>query len=238
MIKIALCDDEKKIVSNLKKLIEERYGDVFSITTAQHPEELMCEWKESPHKTADILISDIQFETEDGQQSGILLAKKIQERYPKAQIIFMTGYLHYATEIFEASPVYFLLKPIEKEHLYKALDKSIAKVQSEWKKSIHIEQRGTVEKIPANEILYIENKGRNLIFHMKGADKCYHMKIGDIEAKLPPHFLRPHQSYLINMDYIKEFNRTELILQNDVKVPISRTKYPMAKEKILFHFNH
>lgn len=236
MVKIALCDDEKKICSHLKKLIEERYGHIFSIFAAQSPEEFLDEWKEDPNKTADILITDIQFETENGQQNGILEAKKIQERFSRPQIIFMTGYLEYATEIFDASPVYFLLKPIEKEDLYKALDKSMIKLQSEWKKSIFVELKGSVEKILVNEILYIENKGRNLLVHMKEADKAFHMKLGDFEAKLPPHFLRPHQSYLVNMDYIKEFNRTEIILQNDVKIPISRTKYPLIKEKIMFHF--
>lgn len=236
MVKIALCDDEKKICSHLKQLIEERYGHIFSISTSQSPEEFFREWKEEPNKTADILITDIQFETKNGQQSGILAAKKIQERFPGIQIIFMTGYLEYATEIFDASPVYFLLKPIEEEHLYKALDKSIIKMQNECKKFISVEMKGNVKKIPVDEIMYIENKGRNLLVHMEGADKCLHMKIGDFEAKLPPHFLRPHQSYLVNMDYIKEFNRTEIILQNDVKIPVSRTKYPLTKEKIMFHF--
>lgn len=237
MVKIALCDDEKNIVSHLERMIEERYGESFSIITACNPENFIEQWKELHCKMVDILITDIQFETENGQQSGILAAKKLQERFPKTQVIFMTGYLEYATEIFEASPAYFLLKPIEKEHLYKAIDRTIAKLRSERKKSIQIERKGTVENVPVNEILYIENKGRNLLVHMNEMDKIFHMKIGEIESKLPSYFLRSHQSYLVNMDYIREFNRRELILQNDTKIPISRTKYPMAKEKILFHFN-
>ncbi|MBD5543665.1 MAG: response regulator transcription factor [Lachnospiraceae bacterium] len=237
MIKVALCDDERNIVFQLKKLIEERYGRSFSIMTAYSPEEMIGECQEMHHKMADILITDIQFETENGQQSGIVAAKKIQDRYPKTQIIFMTGHLEYATEIFEAAPSYFLLKPIEKEHLYKALDKSIAKLQHEGTKSIRMELKGTVEKIPVNEILYVENKGRNLLVHMKEKDKRFHMKMGELEAKLPPCFLRSHQSYLVNMDYIREFNRKELILQNNVKIPISRTKYPVTKEKIMLHFD-
>lgn len=237
MIKIALCDDEKNIVSYLEKLIEERYGESFSVITADNTENFIVRWKESHGNMVDILITDIQFETADGQQSGIMAAKKLQEEFPKTQVIFMTGHLEYATEIFEASPAYFLLKPIEKEHLYKAIDKSIVKLQSERKKSVQIELKGTIEKIPVNEILYIENKGRNLLVHMKETDKSFHMKIGKMEARLPSYFLRSHQSYLVNMDYIREFNRKELILQNNVKIPISRTKYPVAKEKILFHFN-
>lgn len=237
MVKIALCDDEKNIVSYLEKLIEERYGESFSIITACSPEDFMHQWKELHCKMVDILITDIQFEIEKGQQSGILAAKRLQERFPKTQVIFMTGYLEYATEIFEASPAYFLLKPIQKEHLYKAIDRTMAKLQSERKKSIQVELKGTMENIAVNDILYIENKGRNLLVHMNETDKRFHMKIGDIEAKLPSCFLRSHQSYLVNMDYIREFNRRELILQNDVKVPISRAKYPMAKEKIRFHFN-
>lgn len=239
MIKIALCDDEKQILSTLQKMLEAQYEGRLSVITGNNPWDMLNEWEQSPDRAADILITDIQFQKEADKKNGIDFAKKMQEKFPRIQIIFISGYLEYVTEIFDVYPVCFLLKPVEKERLYKAVDRCIKSIEETEEKSIYLEEKGKVEKLYINEIVYVESKGRKLIIHMKGQDKIIHMKIGTLEEKLPFQFLRSHQSYLVNMDYISGFAREELTLADGIKLPISRMRYSMAKEKMMMYLlNH
>jgi two-component system LytT family response regulator len=50
----------------------------------------------------------------------------------------------------------------------------------------------------------------------------------EFEDMLAPHqFFRPHNSYLINLNRVKEFIRGDggfLVMENKMKIPVSKTK--------------
>ena len=64
------------------------------------------------------------------------------------------------------------------------------------------------------------------------------MKMDHLEAMLPDYFLRTHQSYLINMEFARKFSAEGVLLsEEELKIPISRSRYREAKKKFEEYYN-
>lgn len=80
-------------------------------------------------------------------------------------------------------------------------------------------------KIPVDDIFYIESSNRKIIISMRDEKiECYG-KIGEMESELREGFFRVHKGYLINMNYVESYSRTEVWLKNGSSLPISKYKY-------------
>lgn len=228
-MRIAICDDNVEVLDFLEKEIIGYFGDRFVVTGYQDSEELLEAWK-SPKKRADIVIMDIVFEYTNGVQT----ARRIQEKYGECiKFIFMTGYPEKAPEIFRANPVFLLAKPISKEFLYEAITKAEALIREENQNALYVSFRGCTRRIKASDIYYIESiRKKAILYHADGAEETM-QKLNDIEKQLPQYFLRIHQSFLVNMNFIKAISAYQLELADGVTLPISRSKSKFAKEKFL-----
>ena len=58
-------------------------------------------------------------------------------------------------------------------------------------------------------------------------------KLSDFKQKLSASFALSHKSFIVNMDKIKSLNSTEIILENNVTIPVSRSKFRKCKELYL-----
>lgn len=82
---------------------------------------------------ADVALLDIDMPG----MSGLEMAKKLREKWPEMQIIFLTGFPQYALEAYEVHPSGYLLKPVKKDKL--AAELTYAAVRPQRKESAHIE---------------------------------------------------------------------------------------------------
>ncbi len=64
--------------------------------------------------------------------------------------------------------------------------------------------------------------------------ECY-AKIGDLEEALQGQFFRIHKGFLINLSYVEEYSRTQVILANGAKLPVSKYKYEAFVKAHLRH---
>lgn len=229
MYQIGICEDEEKIAEWLERVIAERYeADIRRCT----PQELLKKAQEGPSGYPDILILDIKL----GEQNGIELAKRIQEVNSQVQIIFITGYTEYVSDVFETRPVYLLLKPLQEEKLYAALEKAIAELISIGQQVLELAMRERILRLPYQEIQYVESDGRYLYIHQNYRTDRVTMKLSELMKLLPESFLCCHQSYVVNMDKILKFSGKEIELQNGVVMPVSRSRYQKVKDTILHYF--
>lgn len=82
-----------------------------------------------------------------------------------------------------------------------------------------------------NEIRFIESNKRIVYIHTEsGREQCY-TSLNALETRLPENFLRCHKSFLVNMEKIKSFSRTGIILYSGEEISISRTKISESKRK-------
>ena len=123
MIKIAICDDEQLVRDYIENILRRKYGDGIVISHYEKAESLLEAWEQADNRE-DIVLMDIRLT----QMDGISAAQNLQEKHHNVKIIFITGYIDYATEIFRAEPIYFLIKPVREEKLIEAVEKAKAAV--------------------------------------------------------------------------------------------------------------
>ncbi len=84
-------------------------------------------------KRVDIVLTDIRMPKMD----GILLARKIVEKWKYVKVIFMTGYdeFEYARQAMRYNVMEYLLKPASNEELYVAVGRALQKLKEELKQA-------------------------------------------------------------------------------------------------------
>lgn len=224
MIKIAICDDENRIVNQIEGIINKvcREEGIIANIDVFYSGELLE--KEILMGTRyDLLYLDIQMKGED----GIDAARNIRKMDEDVMIIYVSGYDKYLMELFRLDVFSFIKKPIETDHFIKTFLDANSKICS---KNIYFNYRYKTNeyKIPTKDIIYFDSSGRQITIHMKsGREEVYNGKLNDVEndlagGKIP--FLRTHQSYLVNYHLISSRSKTVVRLINEVEIPISEDR--------------
>ena len=78
-----------------------------------------------------------------------------------------------------------------------------------------------------HDILYCRSDNSYTTFHIKDCGQVtVSASIKKVEEKLKVHhFIRPHQSYLVNADYIRSISRKQeikILINGDITIPVSK----------------
>lgn len=163
------------------------------------------------------------------------LAKILYLEHPFTKIIFIGESTLYIEKIFEVSPLYFLLKPLDIKKLWLALNKAIKAINNTNSDQMILSIRGAIYSIRKNLIEYIESNKRILTIYKPNKTFRLYGKMDDIEPKLGNNFIRCHQSFIVNMEKIKSIEKLEISLHSGKKIPISKSRYSNVKY-ILFNY--
>lgn len=231
MIRIGICDDDGRILESLKRTVEQQYEDHAIVTGWKSPQDMLEQFEDTSYCSLDIVLIDIVLQ----EQNGIELAQEIQKRSRRTKIIFITGYIEFAPDIFRVEPIYLLKKPISIEKLKEAIDRAIEKLQEEEQQEVVLQNKGTVLRININYVSYVENQRRKQLIYKNDNTISVYMKMDELEAKLGKTFVRCHHSYLVNMEYIKNFTSQTIELIDGTIIPVSRPKSKQAKKQFLLY---
>ena len=78
-----------------------------------------------------------------------------------------------------------------------------------------------VVKLAVSDIRYIEGMSEYLKIYLEGQKPVITLlSMKKMEEYLPPHFMRIHRSYIINLKKIQEVNKNRVILDADTYLPI------------------
>ena len=208
MRKIAICDDSKLDRQLLKVVIQ---------TYFENNEE---EFKIFEYELGDNLLDDIEVELLflDIIMNGMKIARKLRDIQFKAPIIFLTAHADYAVESYEVQAAGYLLKPYDTNKLTLLLDEVL---QRSVQKRIAVKVKKQHRYLEINDIMYAESDKHVLNIHLKDSRVIQTTeKLSELEKTInSKRFIRCHQSYLVNMDYIKDA-KTDFILSNDIRIPI------------------
>ncbi len=209
--------------------------------------------REIQTKKPDLVFLDIQMPDLDGFDVIHALDPAFMPR-----IIFVTAYNEYALKAFEVHAIDYLLKPFDKERLYKAVDyvkKSLMddqnvirkrmqgfmnSIQSEQKytDSVVIKCDGHIFFIKTEKIDWIESSGNYAIIHAENQEHMCRDTLKSLEKRLEQtQFVRVHRSKIVNIAHIKEIKPwfhgdSIIVLQNNKEIPLSRN----YKENLLHLF--
>lgn len=237
MLRFAVCDDESFFAEELMKLISDymtERGLVFEIDIYSSGEALVKLGIEIVKYTAVFL--DIKM----GKVDGIKTAEKIREVSREIFIVFVTAYVDYSLEGYRFDAVRYLLKSSKNfaGMVSECVDALISKLNYSVAKRIFSFMEGEKE-VSLERLLYIESNLHKLEFHiMEENMKLYTMyeTLNRLEDKMKANdFIRIHQSYLVNIKYIKNVIRYKVILTNGIELIIPKARYTYVKERFILY---
>jgi DNA-binding LytR/AlgR family response regulator len=232
ILNIGVCDDnllDREIVSDLLEEYFNEKGIVYNIYNYLSGEDLIYDIQDG--KSIDMIFLDIYI----GDDLGINIARKLREEINfTGQLVFLTSTVDFAIEGYEVDAVGYLLKPIAIEKLYMIMDK----VTQKYNVGIYrIKQRKNIITIKFEDIIYVESSNSRCILHSNKGNYILYKRLNNIEEELKDkRFLRCHQSYLVNMDYIKNANK-QFELVNSEFVCIRQRSLKAIRQEYITYLN-
>jgi len=232
--KIIIIEDDAAAVNNAQNIIHEFFPDILLAGVADNPESAVQLIQEI---MPNIVIFDINL------KNGTAFQVIEQLSTINFQIIWTTAYEHYAVQAFRISAVDFLLKPYKTSDLVKAIQRAMEKInRAEYvkkletlvhnflqpeEKKISLHTNEALHILNLNDIVYCQADDNYTIFFLEQTSPIMVSKPLKTYANLLRHdnFCRVHQSYLVNLKKIKQFNKGKnayLTMQNQEKIPVSK----------------
>ena len=242
-------DDEELARERLKSLLAENPEYISVAGEAANGKEAI---KILNSTTIDLLLLDIEMPVVNGFD---LLDMIPPDERPV--VIFITAYDEYAIQAFEERAVDYLLKPIRRKRLQKALERARETLhnrgQTEKQQNIQqlVEDRRTnsLERLPVHhkqeillvpleEVSYIEADGNLLYAHLETGAYRTEFKLDELEERLArAGFLRIHRSTLVNQHHIVKvipwFKSTMRVeLEDGTQLDVARRRAGEVKERL------
>ena len=224
MIIVAICEDERYILEELRKKVEKyinRKSLDASIKTFTSGEELL-----KAKKKFDIILLDLMLPGIDGLE----VARQISCR---SRIIFVTSCREYAVEAFDANAVHYLVKPVTEERLFSALDRAVNQTEQMDNQALTLIKSGKTQVIFIRDILYCEVFNHQVRIHTVHGTYDYFGTLDMLETKLDERFFRCHRSFVVNMSCVAGQEKGVAILTNGEKIFISRRKQTDFIQRLL-----
>lgn len=236
MLEAVIVDDEIKALQSLSWELTNFSDEINVSASFTNPFEALEYLKTN---TPDCLFLDIEMPTMDGFQ---FIQKLTNKNFP---VVITTAYNQYALKALKNEAIDYLLKPIDTDDLQETIAK-IKKFNSKnftaekleqlllnfnatsINKKITLNTDGKLIFLESDEILYAESDGNySTIFLTDGQKIVLTKKLKEVNTILPKDsFFRIHNSYIINLNKIKAFLKTDgyVILKSNHKIPVSRQK--------------
>lgn len=212
MIRIAITDDSGEERGKIMNMLKARFTDC-NITEFSSGEDFL---KNFCSEMYDIVFLDIFMDGINGMET----AKELRLQDNKVKIIFITTSTDFALESYDVFAYGYLVKPILEEKFISLINKLKAEISVNKEKYYIIKNSQSIRKISYNDIEYIESLNTKLYINLTDGERIIiYDKLSNAEAELDGRFLRCHQSYLVNMDYIADMPE-DFVMHSGKTVPV------------------
>ena len=145
-------------------------------------------------------------------------------------VILTTAYQHFAVKAFDLEILDYLVKPIEFERFEKAVSRAaeFLKTRATLEKTakeehLIIKSDYKLYKISFDVIQYIEGLGEYVKIYTPDKTYITLAAIKDLEQHLPnKRFVRIHKSYIIAINQLVSYNKQEVKITGNIKLPVGR----------------
>ena len=229
MIRIAICDDEKKILEEVSGYIKnyaEKKSKEIEVFRFDSAALLISALEDGKH--FDIFVLDVYI----GDERGTVLARDIRKLGIESPIIFATTSVEHAPESYETGTLRYLIKPINPAKFYEAMDAALASVEKISQRLIKMKTENGLESINVSHIICSEVHDHYQYVTMYNDTQIkIRMTVTELFTMLSGYggFIRIGSAYIINLRHVKNVSRTEVCLYNDVSIQIPRGKHAEIK---------
>ena len=135
--------------------------------------------------------------------SGMEAARELRKRKDRAILIFITALEEYVFQAFDVGAFHYLVKPFTEEKFAAVLGAAA-------------EQYREREAVVFN---------RKVVLHRLGGDIEYYGRISELERLAGADFFRTHRAYLVNFNYVLQYNAGTVWLEGGGRALIAKKKF-------------
>jgi two-component system response regulator AlgR len=222
-VRILIVDDEKPARDRLHQLVDD-FGDHEVVGEAANGEQAIAI---AAQTAPDIVLLDIRMPGVDGIETAHHL--NAMERPPA--VVFTTAYDEYAIDAFDARAIGYVLKPVRRERLERALEHAqrlSGRTLNELAEESKIESRRNhvcarlhdeLRLIPIDDISYFNADQKYVCVHHENGEDLIDDSLKSLEQEFTERFVRIHRSALVAVDKVDRLEksadgRTHVVLRN------------------------
>jgi len=236
--RVLIVDDEPLARQRLKRLLEEHTN--FSCVAEAGDGQAAVDWLRQFR--ADLVLLDIQMPGLDGMAA----AGQITALPQAPVVVFCTAYDDHALAAFDVNAADYLLKPIRKEDLSRALNRATSRLERAQAEASHTPAARThisartshgIVLTPVDDVIYFNADQKYVSMVHEQGETLIDDSLKQLEEEFPERFLRIHRSTLVAVPRIQSLESTEegVVLHlkgTDTALPVSRRHVPGVKRFI------
>lgn len=226
ILRVLLIDDEADACDTLRLLLAKHRDVEIAGQANTLPDAAEAIGKLSPN----LVFLDVQM----GTQNGFDLLEDFLN--PDFQLIFCTGYNQYALQAIKKNALDYLLKPVDPDELDRAIEKARKNLPQPVSR-LMLSCSGEWWAVEPREIEYIESDGSYTTLKLLDGRHCVLVKsLRQFEEMLPPtDFMRIHQSFLVNLNGVRKYLKSEtgLEMRSGARLPVARRRKAALEEALL-----
>ena len=237
VLKIAICDDEKKFCDSAERMLNlymEDKGLQFQVDVFNVPSELLDMTEKGT--IYDIYLLDIYMPG----VTGMSIATELRSRGFKSPIIFLTSSTDHALEAFGVDATHYLLKPYTKDSFYVGMDKAMQSITSHKNDSVILKVDNDYRSIPVSNLicceaedkyqrLYLEN-GERLLIRISGTE--LYKLLSEFDS-----FYHCGRAHIINLNHISRVTQGGAEFKNGMQLNLPHTVLAGLRSAFFDYFN-
>lgn len=233
-LRIAICDPNPEHIAEISNALETVLFSRcdYHIDSFLEGETLMKSLWADVAKY-DLIVSEIDL----GAYSGISMAKILRQNGCVSSIVFITENRDYVFEGYTVGAFDYLIKPVSLSQLSRTL---LRYLDMHFRPdNVYCFKTGkSAHRVPHQDIVFFASCGRKItLVEIQGEDTFYG-KIDEALCSLPGKtFLRPHQSYIININHVEGYSKDSITMHNGAIIPISRQRCAETLQRLHTYFS-
>ena len=218
MYRVAVCEDEDILCADLCR----QCGAILDTLKVEHritPYSSAGELEEalSAGEEFSLLCLDILMHGKTGME----LAQELRQRDDKTSILFITGSTEFLKDGYSVRPIQYLLKPVQPAELEQAIRTDLRLYHRSDTVTFRVSGRTLI--LSVEDIFYAESRNHGSVLHTVQGEQFLPIPLSQTEEVLPgERFCRCHNSFLVNLSYIREVSSRTLYLTDGRDLSIGR----------------
>ncbi len=164
----------------------------------------------------DLIFLDINFK-------GVSAFEIVDQVPGASKLVFVTAYGEHVIRAIRKNAFAYLMKPVKEEELSNCLNRFFeTRFEPSHTDLLQIREKGYTRWLKLGEISHIKGHGPYSHIFMGVEQLTIARTLKSLMPELGEDFIRIHKSFLVNRKYIRAFQRDQLILTNQICLPVSR----------------
>ncbi len=200
-LRVLVVDDEVPAVRRLERLLGE-LDQAQCVGSAGNADQALAACR---RLHPDLVLMDVEMPGLDGVEA----ARRLQNEPHPPAIIFVTAFERYAVDAFDLQALDYLVKPVRRERLARALERAAAaRVETDLGSgSLSARLGDRLLAIPVNDIRLLQAEDKYTCVHYLGGEALIEDSLTSLEQRFGDRFVRVHRAALVSRPHLRALFR-------------------------------